>query len=471
MGFEGYQPSGDEASAALEAFKGTLDAPFETVGKDEELPSYPNTFLNQLRSNWTKVCDFMSWKKGEQVVDWNFFKVSKNPFGVVTSIQEKILAEGGSLPRYGTDGKFGPETQDALNDVLSKEAIKSRAQVDVAAHLTAATSRSDRVTETKVVGDREGERGRSMDRLMQQKMRGMFDAVPRIEARLQVAGLDIDRDWLKDPNFSDADVIEFQTRAMEFREDLVTKEPMLEPLNRFVRGIIPEIETEIRKIDLAKINSMEDLMRVIGELGKTLEAKMDSMKDVLSDEKMEELIREVDIEVLMSFFMASFNEFAVLMAKYFKENKQNFERIMKIFEDEFLVHVRPKVEEALKDARIDTDVLVRELPTNWPELVIMGPLSSGTLEFTKDGRPVVLNLNDLTLKVGDKTAQLVLPEGVKLDSVQALFDGSVALNASLSGFSGRQVLSRTDLDSYLGKVYKASSGDRIDIGRGAYLQA
>ncbi|MBI2638432.1 hypothetical protein HYW83_02475 [Candidatus Peregrinibacteria bacterium] len=472
MGLERV-PSSDEASSGLEAFKGNADAPFETVGKNEEPPTYPYTFLNKLKTSWSKVCDLMDWEKAAQPVDWNFFRVSRNPFVVVTSIQKKILENGGSLPSYGVDGKFGSETQGALNDLMAKrdESTTARAQVDVAADLTAtASSQLDRVGRTEAVSAGKLERRGSMNRLMQQKMREMFDALPRIEARLEAAGLDIDRDWLKDPNFSDADVIGFQTRAMEFREDLITKEPRLEPLNRLVQKLIPEIETEIRKIDLAKINSMEDLVRVIGELGKTLEAKMDSMKDVLSDEKMEELIREVDIEVLMAFFMASFNELAVLMARYFKENKQNFERIMKIFEDEFLVHVRPKVEKALGGARIDADVFVRDLPPNWHELVLRGPVSSGTLEFSKEGRSVVLNLDDLTLKVGDKTARLNLPESVTLDSIQAQVDGSIVLNASLNGFSGRQVLSRTDLDSYLSKIAGVDRGERIDIGKGAYLQ-
>lgn len=345
MGVEGYKPSGDEAPVALESFKGNSDAPFETVGKNEELPKYPYTSLNKLRSSWTNVCDFMNWKKGGQPVDWNFLRVSKNPFDVVTSIQEKILAEGGSLPRYGVDGKFGDETQGALNDVMSKKAkiVRAQAQTDVVADLTPTASlHPDHVLSQEAVPVGKVEGKGSIDRLIQQKMREMFDALPRIEARLEAAGLDVDRDWLKDSNFSDADVIGFQTRAMEFRENLITEEPRLEPLNRLARGLIPEIETEIRKIDLAKINSMEDLIRALGELGKAIEAKMDSMKDVLSDEKMGEMIREIDIELLMAFFMASFNELAVLLAGYFKENKQNFERIMKFFEDEFLFAPKAK---------------------------------------------------------------------------------------------------------------------------------
>lgn len=471
MGLEGYEPSGDEALSELEAFKGNPDAPFETVGKNEEPPKYPRTFLNKLKASWSKVCDLMDWKKVEEPTDWSFFRVSRNPFGVVTSIQENILAQGGRLRSHGVDGKFGPETLSALNYVMEKRALTSttrHAQLVVAADVAATPRPLARAAEPEAVSAGKVEKRESMDRLMRQKMGEMINAMPRIEARLKSAGLDIDRDWLKDPNFSDANVVEFQTRAMEFRENLIVKEPRLEPLNRIVKELFPAVEAEIRKIDLSKINSMEDLMRTIEGLGKTLETEMESMKDILSDEEMEELIREVDIEVLMSFFMTLFQELAVVMAGYFKENEQNFERIMKIFEDEFLVHVRPKVQKAMEDARID--ILVRELPPNWHELVLRGFVSSGTLEFSKEGRSIVLNLDDLTLKVGDKTAKLVLPESVALDSVQAQFDGSIALNASLSGFSGRQVLSRTDLDSYLSKIDGADRGDRIDIGRGAYLQ-
>lgn len=370
------------------------------------------------------------------------------------------MAEGGALPRYGVDGKFGSETQGALVDVVTEKDATERVQARVDSRPL------DRVREPEAVSAAKIERGNSMDRLMQEKMGEMIDAMPRIEARLAAAGLDIDRDWLRSSDFSEEKVLEFRTRAMSFREELIEEEPRLGPLNRVVNVLIPVVEEEMSKIDLTKINSMEDLMRAIEELVKAIDSRIDFTNVDLSEEDMEKLIREVDIELLMSFFMASFNELQVLMAKYFNENEQSFKRIMQMFEDEFLVHIRPKVEESLRQARVD----VYQLPTGWDALMLSGPVSSGTFEFMADDRLVVLNVNDLSLKVGDKAAQLVLPQGVKLDSVEASFDRSVALNASLGDFSGRQVLSRTDLDFYLDKVYNASPGERIDIGKGAYIQ-
>ena len=58
-------------------------------------------------------------EKGEAPLDWNFFRVAKDPLAVVNSIQEKILANGGELPRFGVDGKFGSETEAGLNDAIS----------------------------------------------------------------------------------------------------------------------------------------------------------------------------------------------------------------------------------------------------------------------------------------------------------------------------------------------------------------
>lgn len=86
MGVEDHESSGDAASAELESFKGNPDAPFEVVSKNEEPPSYPYAFLQKLRSSWSKVCDLMDWEKDTQAVDWNFFRVAKNPLQVVTSI-------------------------------------------------------------------------------------------------------------------------------------------------------------------------------------------------------------------------------------------------------------------------------------------------------------------------------------------------------------------------------------------------
>jgi len=338
----------------LEGLKGNADAPFVTVDKGEMPPVYPGAFLNKINSNWEKVCDLMSWKKEGKPVDVNFFAVSKDPFAVVTLIQEKIVAEGGKLSRYGVDGKFGNETQNALANSLSKktEAVPISTHVDVAQDLTTAALRSfDAMSgrEPSVAGG--VEKVNLADRLIREKIGEMIKAWPRIDARLKDADLNIDMEWLKTNDFSDADVVIFQTRAMQFREKLAKEDKKLEPLNRVMPKLISSIEEEIGKIDLKEINSMKDLNRALEELGKGISLKMDSMNDLFSDKELEDLIGDVDIEVLMSFFLASMHELTVLMAKYFKGNEQNFERIMKIFENEFLVHLKPKAVVAIGDAK------------------------------------------------------------------------------------------------------------------------
>ena len=99
-----------------------------------------------------------------------------------------------------------------------------------------------------------------------------------------------------------------------------------------------------------------------------------------------------------------------------------------------------------------------------------GLISSGSVEFTREGKPVILNIDDLTLKVGEKTAKLTLPYGAKLDSVEALRNGSFALDASVGGFYSSKILSATQLNSYLDKVATASAGEKIDLGNEAYLE-
>lgn len=98
-------------SNRLEQFKGSADAPFEVVEKGEGLKEYPSDFSRQLKANWREACQLMNWKSRGKQPDWQFFLVAKDPFGLVSSIQKKIIENGGSLEKYGVDGKFGPETK------------------------------------------------------------------------------------------------------------------------------------------------------------------------------------------------------------------------------------------------------------------------------------------------------------------------------------------------------------------------
>jgi len=63
-----------------------------------------------------------------------------------------------------------------------------------------------------------------------------------------------------------------------------------------------------------------------------------------------------------------------------------------------------------------------------------------------------------------------LPEGVNLDSIQALPDGGMTMNASFGGFYGSQILSYAELGFYLDKIVTTPKGGRVDIGQGVYFQ-
>ncbi len=437
-----------ETPSVLEEFKENKDAPFETVKKGEIAPDYPYAFFNKIRANWSKVCELMNWKKGEAPLDWNFFRVAKDPLALVSMIQEKILTNGGELPRFGVDGKFGSETEAGLNDAISgKGEVPKLGRGLISAEL----EKGEKIEQS------------SEQRQIKDKLQEMYDVLPKVEERLKTADLLPDKEFFEDPDFGDHDVLEFQTRAMKFREDLISQEPRLKPLVKLANKIVPIIEAEIKKIDLSKINSKADLYKVFEKMGPALKPQIDSLIDGMSEAEMEKLMLEVDMEVLMSFFMSTISELVVVMADYFKDNKENLQRLLEHFQDELLLLQGNKTETAKLDQNLN-------LPAEWNDLVKKGEITSGSLEFTREGKPVVLNIDDLTLKVGDKTGKLTLPYGAELDSVEATSDGNLTLTASLYGSYNCKILSPTQLNSYIDKVATAPTGEKIDLGSGAYIQ-
>ncbi len=437
-----------ETASTLEEFKENKDAPFETVKKGETPPDYPYAFFNKIRANWSKVCELMNWKKGEAPLDWNFFRVAKDPLAVVNSIQEKILANGGELPRFGVDGKFGSETEAGLNDAISGKGEVPKMGRGVIAEMFEEGEKIEPSPDGKQIKD---------------KFQEMVSVMPKVAERLKVSNLIPDKEFLENPNFGEHDVIEFQTRAMKFREELIVQEPRLKPLEKLANKIVPIIEAEIKKIDVSQIKSKADLFKVLEKLGQALGPQIDSLKDVISEEELKKIMLEVDSEVLGSFIGSVFSELAVVMAGYFKGNEENFKRIVELFKNELLL----KAENKPEPVKFDEDL---HLPAEWNDLVKKGLISSGSVEFTREGKPVILNIDDLTLKVGEKTAKLTLPYGAKLDSVEALRNGSFALDASVGGFYSSKILSATQLNSYLDKVATASAGEKIDLGNEAYLE-
>ncbi len=461
MGIEKQDSPNENTASPREDFKAATDAPFETVAKNEEPPTYPYNFYNRLKSRWPKVCKLMNWEKEGQAINWKYFEVSKNPFSVVQTIQDAILKQGGSLPKHGTDGKFGPETQDALDFVSNnQEQLTDNTQgQSIDLNVDPSNALPEDITVDK----------ESIEWLMRKKMLAILEVMPQVNKTLEAKNLDIDINLLKSPTFDEIDVTEFQTRAMQFREELLAETPQLALLNSLVNELIPVFESELKKVDLANISSAEDLMRTIMDLGKKLEPNLKS----IAPEEAKMLIEKIDAKTLMSFFMASFNELVTLTAGHFKNDAANFERIIQSIESKFIVSALPSSEEqtdSTPNEAFEPSPLKQESKSNWQDIVNKGPVSFGTVEFVKNEQPVTLNLDEMTLTVDKKVAKIVLPAGATLKSVQAFDDGSVVLQASLFGFSKEKVLSNDALNSTLAQINGASSGDTIDIGEGAYLE-
>ena len=85
----------------------------------------------------------------------------------------------------------------------------------------------------------------------------MVSVMPKVAERLKVSNLIPDKEFLENPNFGEHDVIEFQTRAMKFREELIVQEPRLKPLEKLANKIVPIIEAEIKKSTFHKLKAKQ----------------------------------------------------------------------------------------------------------------------------------------------------------------------------------------------------------------------
>lgn len=447
-----------EIRSDLEQFKGSPDAPFETVAKGEKTNDYPAAFTLKLKENWSKVCKLMGWEKSDKPVDWKFFKVAKDPFKVVTSIQEKLVSKGGLLPKYGVDGKFGTETGRVLNEVSARQ--------KEAAEQTLPTSPQPKEVEAPMSVE---EKSDGKQELIRKKMHEILDAVPKTEARLKAAGLDIDQAWLSRPDFSNEDVAEYQSRAMRLREGIVNEDPRLGSLNQLMAVLITDAEQEIKDIDFSKIETTEDFLRVFSDLGGGIEKKLNDSV-VLNNEKDDHFLWNQNMELVLTLIGSCILELGVLVYKHVKGDKKNCERLTEILKNEFLISPEksPKNEGVIKQES-EVHVSVTELPANWAELVEKGAVASGRLEFYREDKSVIFDMDTHTIKIGSKSAQLRLHEGVTLKSIQAMPGGGIALNTEVGGLTTSQKISRSELNGDLDLIVDTPEGRLLEVRRGVFL--
>ncbi len=439
----------EAAPENLEEFKGRTDAPFDVIQKGETLAKYPLSFSRKLKDNWDKACKLMDWKVAGAAPDWHFFEVAKDPVAVVKTLQNKIVEKGGTLPKYGVDGKFGSETEKGLAAALVPvETATTRGLGPVDKNHPAETSSLPRNPEAEKA-------------LAREKMKEAIDAMPKVEARLDAAGLSLDKHDLE--KFSDNGVMmSYQTRAKGFREGVMEKDPRLKPLGKLVDAVIPIVESEVKKIDLSKINSFEDIVRTLEGSMKGLESKMDALRDLVSEKELEEVIKNVKMEELLVFAISAFNEMAVIIVNHFAKDKANLERVGKILLDESML--------ILKKAGIDVDqssgrITVRDLNPP-PEAV----KTSHEIEISYKGKEVLIDPDTLTIQVGDKKAHLVVPTGAEVKSVKLAPNGDLILTAGAGALMIDNTIAKADLEKYFDKIAAAPSGSSIDLGSGATLQ-
>lgn len=465
MGFEKNESIDKDKVSTLDDFKGNTDAPFEVVSKNEVPPTYPYAFLNKVKRNWSKICKLMEWEKQGQHVSEKFFMVARNPFAVVALIQNKILERGGKLSQYGTDGKFGKETEEALQEI-----IKPQNAIPLDALPTKFASETSRP-----ISEKEKEHNRKLNLEL---FASFFDSLDKIDKRLEEAGLKyIKKEEAGNIDITEADIIAYQTRGMQFREQLVTQEPRLKPLCQIGEKLIAAIEEIAQHIDVTKIKTKADIEKLIKEMSEHIGTQLDSHQNTLNDKELEKLLKEVDKELLMTLFMEIMCEVEIIMsyklASIEKDHKLDGLEIRK--NDPAPSNKAPSSTNAPNNVKIN----VTTLPANWQDLVDKSPFKKGPIEFQYQHETVTikffssqeLNRNDIRIWVGNKFADLSLPSNVTIDSLEALPDGSVKINIRLLEQSNifQKMLSRKDFESILDKIKSASPKDRIDIGEGTYF--
>ncbi len=172
----------------------------------------------------------------------------------------------------------------------------------------------------------------ALKNLMRKRFAEVVEKMPKIEARMKAAGLDMDLDKnsLENLKMSDANIAAFQNRTREFRKKLIAEEPGIKPFGAFVDKVIPEMENAISKIDLTKIQTKAELVQAL----QPLKSIVDSHQDIVSEKEAEKIIESVDVEVLMAFVLATVQEVAVLGLRYVQNNQQDAERIMRLIQSE-----------------------------------------------------------------------------------------------------------------------------------------
>lgn len=158
----------------------------------------------------------------------------------------------------------------------------------------------------------------------------VYRALPGAQKLLRNAHLEMP----KSSQITSESVVDYQARAHEFREGLVAREPRLKSLQQFFGTAIPLFRKEINAIDLTQINNKEQLETIVREMGERLGEKIKPFEATFDEKKVEDLMRNGNMEVMLAFFLSAIQEIAIIGAEYVRKDQQNFQRVMNLLVDE-----------------------------------------------------------------------------------------------------------------------------------------
>lgn len=444
---------------SLEALIGNISAPFALRDSTEKSKRYPAVFMRLLTNNWTDVCKLMDWEKDGAAIDISTFKLAKDPNQVVRSIQAAIVTRGGKLEKYGQDGKFGPETENGLRQALAQTSTLST---------TAPTeSPPEPVSRAPEIHERQP---------TMLNFEALMAALKASDGRLKAAGLDIKN--IDKTSVTPKLISAYKVKASAFRESLGRENPLLAKLCPIVDEVIKIIEEEIKKIDISSVKNRQDFNDTIRDLAQVIETKMvekeAQFEQVITEAEQAQLeqmtrdfleLKNLDqVELFTAFYMSAINELVLTAMEHFGKDPDAVENFVELMRVERIIPRKPHAQAPLVAA---PELELSEREYSWGEVVRHGPYRNsydgGFMQYYHElpgVDPIYVHFDPFLsdFMIGDHEADLRLPVGAELTSVQALPNGDMEFMWRLESVENNTIVSKSELDSFVKEVASGKPG-------------
>jgi hypothetical protein len=324
----------DESQDTLEPLKGDIYAHFPVVEKGEELIVYKEVFAEMLKDDWENACILMNWVDLDgNPVTWEHFLVSSNPEEVVSDIQEGILEEGGKLPKYGMDGKFGAETSAALNELINPALATALDDVDETLRSFDSDDSFDSYSDLSPEEIEKNQR-------MQQKFISVLDPAVHdaASARMEEAGLQMDlASNYEDLDLSSEAVQKYREDSRVFRRALILEEPSLAKVEEVGNEVILILERTLDQIDFSKINTAEDLEEIVENLAPQLEEDINALDENFDEDLITDAILDAEPEILLAYISSFVGEVGYLALSEIDMDGSSPDELMRVIVNESLI--------------------------------------------------------------------------------------------------------------------------------------